>query len=67
MKKIFLVRSNSLDPYFNITLDDKMLFLEGKGAIYGTPKFYKNSDSIILGRFQQKEFKVDENYCVEMV
>jgi len=65
MKKFFLVRSNSSDPYFNLSLDEKMLFLVGKGAIYGILRFYKNSDSVILGRFQQKEFEVDEDYCVD--
>ena len=63
MKNLILIKSNSYEPEFNIALDEMMLFLVGKGALPNVIRFYKNFPSVILGRFQYKEFEADEDYC----
>jgi lipoate-protein ligase A len=63
MKNLILIKSNSFEPEFNISLDEMMLFLAGKGVLPDIIRFYKNSHSVILGRFQRREFEVDEDYC----
>ncbi len=64
MKNFVFIRSNSTDPEFNIKLDEKLLFLVGSNVLPNIIRFYKNSPSVILGRFQCKEFEIDEDYCI---
>ncbi len=63
MENLILIKSNSYEPEFNIALDEMMLFLAGKGALPNVVRFYKNFPSVILGKFQCKEFEIDEDYC----
>ncbi|MEF3245339.1 MAG: lipoate--protein ligase family protein [Caldisericaceae bacterium] len=64
MENFVFIRSNSTDPEFNIALDEKLLYLVGLGVLPDIVRFYKNSTSVILGRFQCKEFEIDEDYCI---
>lgn len=65
MKNFVLIRSNSTDPEFNIKLDEKLIFLVGANALPNIIRFYKNSPSVILGRFNCIEFEIDEDYCIK--
>ncbi|MCD6426785.1 MAG: lipoate--protein ligase family protein [Caldisericaceae bacterium] len=65
MKNFKMVISKSTDPFFNTETDEYMLKLAGGGAIPPVIRFYKNSDSVILGRFQCPELEADEEFCAE--
>jgi len=63
MKKFNLVKSLITEPGLNILLDKELLILVGGGAVKRTVRFYKNTDSVILGKFQNKELEVNLHYC----
>ncbi len=63
MKNFKVVISKSTNPFFNIKTDEYMLKLAGNGIIPPTVRFYKNSKSVIIGRFQCPEMEIDEEFC----
>lgn len=65
MKSVVLIESNSYDPEFNLSMDEYLLFLTGKGIINGTVRFYKNRDCVVIGRFQKEEFEANLEFLKE--
>lgn len=65
MKEFNLIRSLITDPVLNISIDEMLLRLVGKHTIKRSIRFYKNMDSVIVGRFQREELEVNLNYCKE--
>ncbi len=63
MGKLKFIVSRRLNPFFNVRMDEKMLYLVGNDAMNQSVRFYKNRDSVILGRFQCIELEVNEEYC----
>ncbi len=63
MKNFKVVISKSTDPFFNTETDKFMLKLAGKKVIPPILRFYKNRDSVILGRFQCPEIEANEEFC----
>ena len=65
MKSVVLIESNSYDPEFNLSMDEYLLFLTGKGIMNGTVRFYKNRDCVVIGRFQKEEFEANLEFLKE--
>ncbi len=65
MKEFNLIRSLITEPRLNISLDEMLLRLVGKHTIKRSIRFYKNVDSVIVGRFQREELEVNTDYCKE--
>ncbi len=65
MKNFKLVISKSIDPFFNTAMDEYLLRLAGGRAVPPVVRFYKNRDSVILGKYQCPEIEVNEKYCAE--
>ncbi len=63
MKKFRFIRSLTTEPVLNISLDEMLLRLVGKHIIKRSIRFYKNMDSVIVGRFQEEKLEVNLNYC----
>ncbi len=63
MKKLKLIISKRFNPFFNIETDKRLLHLVGQGAVVESVRFYKNYDSVILGRYQCEELEVNKEYC----
>ncbi len=63
MGKLKFIVSKRVDPFFNVETDEEMLYLVGNNAMNQSVRFYKNRDSVILGRFQCIELEVNEEYC----
>ena len=63
MKKLKFIISRRVSPYFNLEMDERMLYLVGQGTIEEAVRFYKNSDSVILGKYQCEKLEVNKHYC----
>ena len=63
MKKLKFIVSRRIDPFFNLKMDEKMLYLVGQGVMDEAVRFYKNSDSVILGKYQCEKLEVNIDYC----
>ena len=63
MEKLKFILSKRVDPIFNLKMDEKLLHLVGQGGINQSVRFYKNADSVILGKYQCVELEANLNFC----
>ncbi|WP_455363982.1 lipoate--protein ligase family protein [[Eubacterium] cellulosolvens] len=60
-----LIISEDDDPYRNIALDESLAQSIGSGDKPNTLRFYRNSSTVFIGRFQSIDLEVDVDICNE--
>lgn len=58
-----VIEECSNDPYYNLALEHAILYLHPKNDYSSTLRFWKNPESIIIGRSQVVEEEADLRYC----
>lgn len=63
MERWRLIKSDYDDPRINLAVEESIALSVGEGLSPPTVRFWRNPESIILGRFQKAELEVDLDKC----